>query len=363
MKKRLNKIKAIYQERIRPFFGKIKLVFVKLLKKVEPFYTNKFIPFKDKVKHALTHNFILNITATHLVLFSFLRLKLTNKRRESMIGYMFIMVWIIGFLIFALYPVFYTLYLSFFRVTMDGRDINTVFVGLGNFQAALLRRGDFPELLVNYALEMILNVPVTIVFALVIAMLINQNIKGRGVWRTIFFLPVIIASGPVIRELMDQGATTLPSIAEYNFIDLVINNIGELFANPIQALFDQILLVLWFSGIQILILLAGLQKIDKSVYEAAMIDGAGPWESFWKITLPSIMPLINVTIIYTVVAMSVFSENPIIIHIRERMFSFSHESIAFGYGYGSAIAWIYFVVMVVIILVFIAATSLRRRVK
>ncbi len=354
---------------MKGFIDKIKA----LLHKVKRFYEGPFLRFVDKVKYRLTHNFILNTTFTHLVLFRFIRIKITNKRRESTVGYMFIMLWIIGFLIFALYPVFYTLYLTFFNVSLDGGDLNMTFVGIANYQAAFLRDTQFTGLLIEYTLQILLNVPVTIVFALIVALIINQNIRGRGAWRTIFFLPVIIASGPFMEVLVRQGVTTLPSISEFTVIDLIIDNVGNVLANPIQLLFEQILFILWFSGIQILIFLAGLQKIDKSVYEAAMIDGAGPWESFWKITLPSIMPLITITIIYTVVTMSVFSItsetgdftnfNEVIEYIRGVLFGPPRPSLMTGFGYGSALAWIFFLVMSLIILFFVGITSIRRKVR
>ena len=329
--------------------------------KISEFYDRYIDTFIGKVIHIFTHNFVLNVTHSHVYLFKFIKIKITNKRREGFIGLAFISIWIIGYLIFSLYPVFYSLYLSFFKVRLDGADINLQWEGINNFKAAFLSDPYFVEILIEYVLEIVLNVPVVIVFSIVIAMLINQDIKGKGIWRTIFFLPVIITSGPVISELMAQGATTLPSIQDYDIITLVLSNVGEFIANPVQTLFDTILLVLWFAGIQILIMLAGLQRIDKSIYEASMIDGAGPWESFWKITLPSLLPLITVSVIYSVVSMSVFSLNEVIIYIRNVMLGESFvTNLTSGYGYSAAIAWIYFIVMSVIILLFIAILNGRR---
>lgn len=318
----------------------------------------------DKIKYALTHNFIFRNKTSYWVFFSFIKVKVTNRRRQSLIGLSFILIWIIGYLIFALYPIFYSLYLSFFKVRLDGAALQMTFQGLNNFKAAFLYDPYFVEILVGYILEIVINVPITIVFAIIIALLINQDIKGKGIWRTIFFLPVIIISGPVIRELMVQGATTLPSIREYDVIRMILSNISPGIAAPIQSLFDTILLVLWFAGIQILIFLAGLQKIDREIYEASMVDGAGPWASFWKITLPSIKPLITVAIIYTVVSMSVFSLNEVIIYIRNVMLGESTiGTLTTGYGYSASLSWIYFIVMVVIILIFVGLLSIRKRSK
>jgi ABC-type sugar transport system permease subunit len=321
----------------------------------------KMSEFLNKVKYFLTHNFVFRNTKTHWIFFSFIRIKVTNKRRQSLIGLSFILIWIVGYLIFALYPIFYSLYLSLFKVRLDGANLRLVFQGLNNFKSAFLSDPYFVDILVNYILELVINVPITIVFALVISLLINQDIKGKGIWRTIFFLPVIIISGPVIGELMRQGATTLPSIREYDLIQTVLGNISPGIAAPIQSLFDTILLVLWFAGIQILIFLAGLQKINREVYEASMVDGAGPWASFWKITLPAIKPLISVAIIYTVVSMSVFSLNAVIIYIRNVMLGESTNALTSGYGYSAALSWIYFVVMVIIILVFVGLLNIKKR--
>lgn len=334
----------------------------KFMEKVGEFYNQKVAPTVDRFFHILSHNFIIRMTHSHMILFSFIRIKVTNRRREAMMGFLFIFLWIIGYLIFSLYPVFYSLYLSFFKVRLDGASIQMTFEAFNNFKAAFTLDPTFVELLVEYIVSTIINVPVVIVFALIIAMLINQDIKGKGFWRTIFFLPVIISSGPIIGELINQGATTLPSIANYDTVILVLANIGDFIASPIQQLLETILLVLWFSGIQILILLAGLQKIDRSIYEASMIDGASPWESFWKITLPSIMPLISVSVIYTVVSMSVFSLNEVIIYIRNVMLGESTiGTLTTGYGYSAALAWIYFIVMVLIIGLFVGLLNIKRR--
>lgn len=315
---------------------------------------------KKGVYH-LTHNPVLRVSTQEVMIAKVIKIRVTNKRREAWIGFSFIFLWMVGFSIFTLYPVFNSLYLSFFKVRLDGADLQTVFVGIDNFKAAFIQDPYFVEIIIEYVLEMILNVPVVLVFALIIAMLINQDIKGKGMWRTIFFLPVIISSGPVIAELMNQGATTLPSIENYDAVTLVLENIGEFIANPIQSLFDTILLVLWFAGIQILILLAGLQKIDKAIYEASMIDGASPWETFWKITLPSIMPLITVSIVYTVVSMSVFSLNEVIIYIRNVMLGESTVgTLTTGYGYSAALSWLYFIIMTLLILLFVGLINIRK---
>lgn len=283
------------------------------------------------------------------------KLKITNKGRNALTGYAFISLWIIGYLIFTLWPMFYSLFLSFNKVKVTPKGIKTEFVGLANYKQAFLSDTQFVEKLVGYLKDIVLSVPIIIVFALIIAILINQDIKGRSIFRTIFFLPVIITSGPVIGELMAQGATTIPSIEQNGIFALIQGNLGPIFAEPITYLFKEIIMVLWFSGVQILIFLAGLQKIDAAVYEAARIDGASSWEVFWKVTLPALKPLIMVNVIYTLVSQSTFALNPIIDLIKANMFS-----TITGFGYATAISWAYFIVIVMLLLLSMLVLNLRK---
>lgn len=283
------------------------------------------------------------------------KFKITNKGRNALTGYAFISLWIIGYLIFTLWPMFYSLFLSFNKVKVTPKGIKTDFVGLANYKQAFLSDPQFIEKLIGYLKNIVLSVPIIIVFALIIAILINQDIKGRSIFRTIFFLPVIITSGPVIGELMAQGATSIPSIEQNGIFNLIQGNLGPVFAEPITYLFKEIIMVLWFSGVQILIFLAGLQKIDAAVYEAARIDGASSWEVFWKVTLPALKPLIMVNVIYTLVSQSTFALNPIIDLIKTNMFS-----TITGFGYATAISWVYFVVIVILLLLSMLVLNLRK---
>lgn len=297
--------------------------------------------------------------------------RLTRKQREYLNGFTFIGLWLIGYLGFTFYPMVKSLYLTFTKSFYNiNRGIYQVEfnVGQGNMFGVsnfinIARSQTLLPLFGDYIAKMVLAVPLVIVFSIMIAMLINQPIKGKGLWRTIFFLPVIISSGPVIIELAAQDATSLPSISESAALQFIFQNLGSWIARPLEALFSSLLLILWYAGVPILIFLAGLQKIDSSIYEAASIDGASPWDRFWKITLPSIKPLISVAIIYVVVSMSLFVDNNGILALtRTHMLSGAPDSqVWFGYGYAATIAWVYFILMVLIMMVFIGLLSIRRK--
>lgn len=273
--------------------------------------------------------------------------RLSRKTRENLIGYSFIGVWIIGFLVFMLYPLINSLIYSLSNVQITGTGIVITFQGFQNFKNIFqIEEGfNFTEALVNFIFkELIFQLPIIIVFSIIIAMLLNQKIKGRGFFRTVFFLPVIIASGPVIKELISQGAGGTNIFETYGFIAVIEDTLNPVFAEPIIKIFSEIIIIFWFSGVQILIFLAGLQKIDKQVYEAAKVDGAGAWQSFWKITLPALMNLVFINAIYTIVLLATFSENEVIVNIKANMFNFKT-----GYGMASAMAWIYSLTVLLII--------------
>jgi|SRR5690606_31417962 len=280
------------------------------------------------------------------------------RARNSRTGLLFVAPWIIGFLIFTAYPLLYSLYLSFQKVKITTSGIQTTFVKFDNYEYAFAVDATFVDHLLTYLKELVISVPIIIVFSLIIALLLNQKVKFRGMFRTIFFLPVIITSGPVIQELIDQGITTIPTIEQYAIYEALSANPDGFLNGILLYLVENLIVILWFSGVQILIFLAALQKIDRSMYEAAMIDGASPWEAFWKLTLPSLVPMIVVTLIYTIVTYSVFSLNAVIGHIQENMFR-----IDTGFGYASALSWIYFVIITLALALTVGIMTLRRKQK
>ncbi len=268
-----------------------------------------------------------------------------QRTRNALIGCLFILPWLAGYLIFTLRPLIQALYLSFHEVRVTPTGIKTTPIGWANYRYAFLTDIQFGEKLIVYLGEIALNVPIIIVFSLIIALLLDTKVRGRGLFRTIFFLPVIILSGPVIAELIEMGATAIPNIEQYTLFTLFRGDLAPFLAAPITYLFDQIVLVLWFSGVQILVFLAGLQKIDRAIMEAARVDGASAWEAFWKITLPAVRPMIIVNLVYTLVTVSTFPLNEIINLMRQNMFNpFT------GYGYSTALAWLYFLIISVILL-------------
>ena len=179
-----------------------------------------------------------------------------------------------------------------------------------------------------------------------IAIMLNQPIKGKGFFRLIFFLPVIIVSGPILGMLNAEGAGSITALDTQAITTAIEGFLPSMLASPVSDIFENMITILWYSGVQILIFLSALQKIDPSMYEAAKIDGGSGWECFWKITLPTIKPMILLNCVYTVVYISSNDQNPIIELIKNSMFSGTQEK---GYGYAYAMAWLYSIVMLLIV--------------
>ncbi len=275
--------------------------------------------------------------------------------RNSAKGYFFISGWIIGFLIFTLIPVIRTFWFSFNRVRFTADGIKESFIGLLNYKNAFLMDVAFTDGLINYAGQMAVFIPVIITFSLIAAILLTKDIKGKGFFRTIFFLPVIITSGPVMKQLIEQNATSLPGISEYFSVQELANEFG-LLGNLLGTVLSSFIMILWFCGVQILIFIAAIQKLDQSMYEAASIDGASGWQSFWKLTLPALMPVVGVNVLYTLVTLSGFSLDTIVQKISTDMYDINR-----GIGYATALSVIYFGVILIILTVFMVFINGRRK--
>ena len=322
------------------------------------FLYEKVLPLLEYVPYAL----LIGVCVALLITLIYALVRTAQKKpvahgvRESLWGYFFIFPWVVGICIFFLSGVANSLLYSFYNLKLDNglqlipltaEDANgaQVYAPLANYISVFNKELNYPITLANFAVSLILQLPVIIAFSLIIALMLNGRIRGRGFFRTIFFLPVIIATGPVMSQLTAQGVSSVPMVSQ-NVITSVLTGLPEFIATPISDLFSQLILILWNSGIQILIFLAGLQKVPTAMYEAAKIDGASAWETFWKITLPSLRSMILLNSIYTVVTLATNSTNPIIDLIYNATYAVTK-----GYSYAAAMTWMYTVVVAILLLI------------
>ena len=266
-----------------------------------------------------------------------------QARRQAILGYAFMAPWIIGFLLLTAWPFFYTIYLSFFHVQLMVTGWELRPVRLDNYHLAFFRNIHFVPNLIGFVIMQLTYTPAITVIAFMLALLLNREIKGRGWFRALFFLPVIVMSGPVMNQLMDTGSVGGIGIQGMILLNMV-DQFSDLIASVMITLFSNFSTILWFTGIPIILFLSGLQKIDAGILEAARIDSATNWQILWKITIPIIRPIVLVSVILTIVQISSFTTNPVMPMIQESIF----DTVG-GLGQASAFSWIYAAVILMLI--------------
>jgi oligogalacturonide transport system permease protein len=270
-------------------------------------------------------------------------MKLSMKTRNILEGYLFVVPWIIGFFLFMAVPLGQSFYYSLNDLKPTSTGLQATFAGFSHYRDALTTDITFFPLLMKTMTDMLTQVPLILIFSMFSAILLNRKSFGRTFFRGIFFLPVIIASGAALRKLLEQGAATLPIFSQYDLYQKLNDFIPREVLIPLLKFADSLTLVMWDSGVQILIFLAALQTIAPSLYEAAKIDGATEWEIFWKITFPSLIPMIFVNTLYSIVNSFTKPNNGVMNYLLQVVFQSN------DYAYGSAIGWLYFIIIFVIL--------------
>ena len=264
-------------------------------------------------------------------------------RKRSLEAYIFLIPWLIGVCLFFAYPIFVSIRLSFSKI-VSFKGLITEWVGLTNFEYIFFYDINFMPTFLQVVYDTLLNTPLCMVFSLVIAILINRKMVGRGFFRTAFFIPVLLGSGYIMKQLLGMGVDGTTITTGIMVPKLISDLIGPSITTVVQGFLDRITVVLWKSGVQIVLFLAGLQGISGSLYEAAKVDGATEWEMFWKITLPMITPIILMNMVYTIVAFFTDGTNPMVDYIKK--VNFTNQQ----YEYGAAMSWVYFVFALILCL-------------
>nr|AHF24510.1 sugar ABC transporter permease [uncultured bacterium Contig28b] len=284
---------------------------------------------------------------------------ITMQQRRARTGYLFILPFIIGFVLFMARPMIQSLIMSFNDITLvPGKGYSMSWMGLDNYHTAVAVDPYYNERLLTEIGRMATNTIATLVLSFVIAVILNQDFKGRTLARAIFFLPVILSSGvlPGIEkqnefyDMMAGVAASVEGSAGVNISGalqdlLSVSGVGSGVFDVIFQMIDAIYDIVMASGIQIIVFLTGLQAISPSLYEAADVEGCTAWESFWKITFPMVSPLLLVNCIYTIVDFFMKNDNRVMERISEVMYKDAN------FGVASAMSWIYFGVALAFILI------------
>jgi len=269
-------------------------------------------------------------------------------RREAVLGYCFIAPWLVGFLIWTFGPMVASFVLSFADYAIIAPP---EFLGLANYRKILTDDPAFWDALrvtLTYAL---FSVPAGIVASLVIALLMNQDVPGIRLWRTIYYLPAVV-SGVAVAMLWIWIFHS-----EFGAINLVLRLLGirgpGWLGDPDWALWALILMSFWGVGAGMVIKLAGLQGIPSELYEAAAIDGAGAWRKFWAITLPMLSPVLFYNLITGVIVTFQYFTNAYVMTgggpgratLFYNLYLYQNAFQYFKMGYASALAWILFLII------------------
>lgn len=279
------------------------------------------------------------------------------RAREELTAYVFLIPWFIGFAVFTVGALIFSLYISFYQT-----DLLTPsrFIGLGNYQELLTDDPLFWKSLTVTSLYTLGVVPLQVGLGLAVALLLNQRVRGIGFWRTVFYLPSVV-SGVAVAMIWIWFFH--PDFGLFNAIlaGMGIKGPSWLYSET-WALPSLVIMNVWSIGPGMLIFLAGLQSIPKELYEAAQIDGATEWRQFVFITIPMLMPqiLFN-TVIGIIGSYQVFTASfvmtqggPNYATLTMVLYLYQRGFLLARFGYASALAWVLF-----IIIMFFTMLSLR----
>lgn len=278
------------------------------------------------------------------------------ESQKKWAGFVYVSPFLIGFIFLFLSPLVMYFTMGFSKLEYSGKGISLAFVGLQNFKEILLVQDGFLNKLAESLKDIAITLPSIILFSFFIANILNQKFRGRTLARAIFFIPVVITSGVAAVYQLDSLTTasfdalvnTANSSGDALNISKMMTELFDISANTglfniLSDLVNRIYVITVGSGIQILIFLAGLQNISRSLYEASSIEGASAWENFWKITFPMMTPLIMVNAVYTVVDGMGGTTNKLINSLYEL------SIVQSKYGISSAMGTIYFLTIFSII--------------
>ena len=284
-------------------------------------------------------------------------------KKKARGGWIFVLPFVIGFIFVYLPIIFDSISYSFCTMKVLGGGAKPVFefVGFANYNEALFVNPDYVETLLKGLQNMAFDIPMILIFSLFMAVLLNQKMAGRAVFRAIFFIPVILATGVmesieaqnIMGDYMEEtggiddgsGQSAANDIVSSMDVEQLFAGmaVGEGLVTYVTTAINNIYNIVNRSGVQMLIFLSGLQSISPAIYESVQIDGASAWETFWKITFPMISPMILVNAVYTIID-SFTSGSNVVMKFISNQYNQPNGNVV-----SSAMAWMYFLIVIAII--------------
>ncbi|MCD8105103.1 MAG: sugar ABC transporter permease [Lachnospiraceae bacterium] len=286
--------------------------------------------------------------------FSYKSLDFQGKR--SVWGVIFLIPWLFGVIFFFLRPLVQTFWYSVCSMELTGGAFKGTFIGLDNFKWVLTVNADFTEMLAEAFIGMLKEVPIQIFLSLFIAILLNGEYKGRGFFRAVFVIPIILATGIATFSLAETSlnAQTSDSVVNMDWLVSLVTNSGipTSVTTMLTSYISNIFTVVTTCGVQVLLFLTGLQSISPTLYEVAKIEGCSAFETFCKVTLPMVSPTILVCLVYSIAesfASATVTYNSRTITLSSYIHDQTFTGAAQYYGYGAAMSVVYFVITLVTI--------------
>ena len=267
------------------------------------------------------------------------------ERIRERYGLIMISPWIFGILVFFLFPLFQSIYFSFSDVSIEYGGAVLAFTKLKNYHTILAEDPNYVKNLFSAFNNLLISLPFILIVSIILALLLNGKYRGRIFFRGLFFLPVIMASGITLELFLAAAGSASGSapVSDTATFDMMVDfstilkslNLPSSIENYIAQALSKIFLLVWQSGIQTILIIAGLQSIPDLLYEVAQVEGASQWEKFWYITFPMLSRTILLVTVFTTVETVSASSNSIMSMAYDKM-------TVLEYGVGSAMLWFYF---------------------
>ena len=290
---------------------------------------------------------------------------LSLKKRDSIVGSLFMIPFYLGFILFSVKPLFETFKMIFYDVRIQYGGYIMSYSGIDNLKHIFTEDPDFLYNLFSSVGNMLWQVPSILFISLFLAIIVNSKFFGRSFVRSVFFLPVIVITGTVILIIQNDvvanavlnGGVVAGGKIEYNIgIEqlLVDSGVSSKIVSFFTTLANSMFNLLWRSGVQLVLFLAGLQSIPTSLYEASSVEGATKLDEFFKITLPMSIPIMLINAVYTIVDTFTDSGNAAMNQVLVAVQSLN-------FGNASAMAWSYFALIGVFIALVMLVFSLLNK--
>ena len=275
--------------------------------------------------------------------------KTVEQRRNSM-AYVFLVPWLIGLISFFVIPFFEALYQMFYTMTIEETGVKYTYVGFKVFKDVIFDNSAHIRMLLSSIGTTLRDSVLIVIFSLIVAVLLNKPFVGRGFCRALMALPIIVSSGVLMSVFKsDLLLSSVESGAQATIFQgavieetLLITGMPETIVNTISTSVSAILDLIWQAGIQILLFVGGMQSIPHTYYEVCDVEGATPWQAFWRVTFPMLSPFLVLNLVYAMIDSFTLPSNKVILEINE----YFHNVL---YSQATVLSMAYFLLVLVVV--------------